>query len=114
METGMRGGFVAGDEQRHGLVAHFLVAQMFAGMVGVFGEDQHGKEIAFVFWILTALWCLLMHIDTNRTVYLVLMWIAFAIGLGTLEMMIVFPVIAAAYTFVRARPYFRKVLWLAC
>jgi len=66
--------------------------------------------VAGGFFILTALWFLLRHIETNRTRDLAAMWAAFLLGLCALEMTIVFPLMAAAYTCFCARPYFKKTL----
>ncbi len=62
------------------------------------------------FFVLLALWFLLRYIDTNRTRDLVAMWVAFLLGLGAMEMAIAFPIMAALYTWLRARPFFKKTL----
>ncbi len=66
--------------------------------------------IACGFFVLLALWFLLRHIETNRGRDLAAMWVAFLLGLGALEMTVVFPVMAAVYTLTCARPYFKKTL----
>ena len=62
------------------------------------------------FFVLLALWFLLRYIDTNRKRDLIAMWVAFLLGLGAMEMAIAFPVMASLYTWVRARPFFKKTL----
>ena len=62
------------------------------------------------FFILTALWFLMRYTETNRVRDLVAMWTAYILGLGALEMTIVFPVMAAIYTLACARPYFKRTL----
>ena len=62
------------------------------------------------FFVLLALLFLLRHIQTGRRRDLAGMWVAFLLGLGALEMTVVFPLLAAVYTLVCARPYFKKTL----
>jgi hypothetical protein len=62
------------------------------------------------FFVLAALWFLLLHAETGRTRYLVAMWIAFVLGLGAVEEAIVFPLMAALYTLACARPYFKRTI----
>ncbi len=62
------------------------------------------------FFVLSAMWCFVRHVETNRRRYLVATWTAFTLGLGALEMTIVFPVMAALYALACARPYFKKTI----
>lgn len=70
------------------------------------------NEIAFCFCLLLAFRLLLAHIQTGKTRYWVWQWVVFILGFGALELMVVYPAIAAAYTWLRARSYFRKTLYL--
>lgn len=64
------------------------------------------------FFVLAALWFLLRHTETGRMRYPVAMWTVFILGLGALEEVIVFPLMAALYTLACARAYFKRTLSL--
>lgn len=72
--------------------------------------NSNFNYVACGFFVLSALWFLLRHIETNRALYLAAMWTAFILGLGALEITIVFPVMAAVYTLACARRHFKKTL----
>jgi hypothetical protein len=62
--------------------------------------------------LLGAFYFLLRYIETGRKRFLMAQWAAFVIGFGALELVIVYPAVAAVYTGLRARPYFLRSLWL--
>ncbi len=64
------------------------------------------------FFILASFWCLLRYVDTGKVRYWILQWAAFLAGFAALEMMAVYPALAAGYTLLAARKHFRKTLWL--
>ena len=70
------------------------------------------NEICFAFFFLLSFFLLLKYIDTGRLLYWIALWIAFVLGFGALELMVMYPAIAAAYTFCCARKHFRETLWL--
>jgi hypothetical protein len=70
------------------------------------------NEIACAFFILLAFYFLLRHIETGQSKYWIWQWVAFILGFGALELNVVYPALAAAYTLLCARAYFRKTLWL--
>ncbi len=69
--------------------------------------------ILCAFLMLSAFWLLLRFFDTGERRYYVGMWIAFLLGFGALETNLVFPLIASAYAWLRARDRFRTTwpLW---
>ena len=62
------------------------------------------------FFILLAFYFLLRFIETGEKRFNVAQWIAFLIGFGALELNVVYPALAATYTFLCARGYFRRTL----
>jgi hypothetical protein len=61
-------------------------------------------------FLLLAFHFLLRHIETGRNRYYAYQWIAFLLGFGALETNLIYPALAAAYTFLCARKYFRRTL----
>lgn len=72
------------------------------------------NEILCGFFILSAFYFLLRHIESGARRDLAGLWVCFLLGFGALEHMVVFPVLAALYSLCMARSYFRKtlLLWL--
>lgn len=68
------------------------------------------NQLVCAFFFLTAFRLLLLFIDTGRQRYFWAQWAAFILGLGALELMVVYPAVAAAYTWVFARRHFRGTL----
>ena len=68
------------------------------------------NEILFCFFLLLSFALLLRYMETGRTRFYVLQWIAFLLGFGALELMVVYPALAAFYTLCRDRKYFRSTL----
>ena len=62
------------------------------------------------FFILLAFYFLLRSIETGRRVFWIAQWIVFLLGFGALELNVVYPALAAAYTFLCARQHFRRTL----
>ena len=68
------------------------------------------NQVMCGFFLLLALHLLMRYTETGRTRYLVWQWIVFLLGFGALELNLVYPAIAAAYTWFYARKYFRRTL----
>jgi hypothetical protein len=83
-----------------------------AGLALAIGWTSAYNEIACAFFLLLAFHLFLRYIDTNGRGYGVATWIVFILGFGALELMVVFPVLAAGYVFVFARSHVRKALLL--
>ena len=62
------------------------------------------------FFLLLAFYFLLRYIETGDRRFNVAQWVAFLLGFGALEMNVMYPALAAAYTFLCARPFFRRTL----
>ncbi len=60
--------------------------------------------------LLAAFYFLLRHIESNRRGDLAGLWICYLLGFGTLEHIVVFPFVAAAWAFCRARGYLVRTL----
>ena len=60
--------------------------------------------------LLLALHFLMRYTRTGERRYLLAQWAVFLIGFGVLELNVVYPVLAAAYTWLCARKYFRTTL----
>ena len=70
------------------------------------------NQVLCAFFLLASFQLLLLHIETGKLRYYVWQWVTFLLGFGALEIIIVYPAIAATYAFLRARRYFRRTLWL--
>ena len=68
------------------------------------------NEVLSGFFLLLAFHFLLRYIDTGERRYNICQWIAFILGFGALELNVVYPLLAASYTFLCARAYFRRTL----
>ena len=64
-------------------------------------------------FLLLAFHFLLRHIATGEKRFYVYQWITFLVGFGAMEINVVYPVLAAGYTWLCARKYFRRTLPLA-
>jgi hypothetical protein len=62
------------------------------------------------FFLLLAFTFLLRYIDTGQRRYYVYQWIVFILGFGALELNVVYPALAAGFTLLAARKYFRGTL----
>ena len=61
-------------------------------------------------FLLGAFFLLLRFIDTGRRRYWVWQWVVFVLGFGALELNVVYPALAMAYTFLCARRFFRRTV----
>lgn len=68
------------------------------------------NQILSGFFLLAAFWFLLRYIESGRQRDNVGQWTMFLLGFGALEVNVVYPALAAAYTFLFARKYFRGTL----
>ncbi|HSM76485.1 MAG TPA: hypothetical protein VLT57_02610, partial [Bryobacteraceae bacterium] len=68
------------------------------------------NELLCSFFILSAFYFLLNHIETGAPRHLAGLWLCFLLGFGALEHMVVFPALAAFYSLCLARSYFLKTL----
>ena len=68
------------------------------------------NEVLVAFFLLLAFYFLLRYIDTGETRYNVCQWIVFVLGFGALEVNVVYPALAAGYTFLCARKQFLRTL----
>ena len=68
------------------------------------------NQVMCGFFLLGAFWLLLRYIETGRISFYIGQWISFLLGFGALEINVVYPALAAAYTLLFARKYFRATL----
>src|SRR5581483_7977181 len=61
-------------------------------------------------FILGAFHFLLRYLETGERRYWLLQWLVLLLGFGALELNVIYPAIAAAYTFLRARKHFVQTL----
>ena len=64
------------------------------------------------FFLLLAFYFLLRYVETGQRRFNRAQWIVFLLGFGALELNVVYPALAATYTFLCARKYFRGTLWM--
>uniref|UniRef100_Q01VF4 Glycosyltransferase RgtA/B/C/D-like domain-containing protein n=1 Tax=Solibacter usitatus (strain Ellin6076) TaxID=234267 RepID=Q01VF4_SOLUE len=62
--------------------------------------------------MLLAFYFLLRYIETGGRRFQVAQWVVFLLGFGALELMVVYPAVAAAYAWLCARRHFARTLWL--
>ncbi len=68
------------------------------------------NQVLCGFFLLLAFYFLLRYVETGRARYYLGQWIAFLLGFGALEVNLVYPALAASYTFLCARKDFRRTL----
>jgi hypothetical protein len=68
------------------------------------------NQVLCGFFLLLALFFLMRHVETGERRFYWWQWAAFLCGFGAQELNIVYPAIAAAYTLLCARKYFRRTL----
>ena len=68
------------------------------------------NQVLCGFFLLAAFYCLLRYVETGLRRFQIGQWIAFLLGFGALELNLVYPAIAAAYTLLCARRYWRSTL----
>lgn len=94
-----------------GLIAPILWTAN-SGLAQALGWSSAYNEILLAFFVLLAFFFLLKYIDTGEKKYVFLQWGAFLLGFGALELMVMYPVLAAGYTLCCARKRFRGTLLL--
>lgn len=94
-----------------GLIAPLLWVLNFAS-VTVLSWASSYNQVACAFFLLCAFQFLLRYADTGKRRYWILQWAAFLLGFGALELNVVYPALAAAYTYLFERRLFRRTLWL--
>jgi len=70
------------------------------------------NQILCAFLLLLSFYFLLRYQETGRRGWWIAQWASFAVGFGVLELIVVYPAIAASYAVCRARSLLRKSLWL--
>ena len=68
------------------------------------------NQILCGFFLMSSFWSLLRYIETGQRRYYLWQWILFLLGFGALEINVVYPALAALYTFLCARNFFRTTL----
>ncbi len=68
------------------------------------------NEVQCAFFLLLAFWFLLRWIESGQGRFNVYQWIVFLLGFGALELNVVYPALAAGYTFLCARKHFLRTL----
>jgi hypothetical protein len=68
------------------------------------------NQVMCGFFLLLALHFLMKYVETGRERYNIYQWIAFLLGFGALELNLVYPALAAGYTLLCHRKYFRRTL----
>jgi len=68
------------------------------------------NQILCGFFLMGAFWFLLRYIETGRRRDYLGQWVLFLLGFGALEINVVYPALAALYTFLCARNFFRTTL----
>jgi hypothetical protein len=77
------------------------------GWVSAYNQVQCGL------FLLAALALLIRYAETGRRAWWIAQWVVFILGFGSLEIMIVYPAVAAAWALLCAPRYFRRTLFLA-
>jgi hypothetical protein len=80
------------------------------GLAPALGWSSIYNQILSGFFFLLAFYFLLRYGDTGKRLDWVLQWIAFVLGLGALEINVVYPALALLYALLFARPLVKKVL----
>jgi hypothetical protein len=70
------------------------------------------NEICCAFFMLLAFYLLLRYVDTGQRKFWIAQWIVFVLGFGALELIVMYPALAAGYALCCARPHFRRTLYL--
>jgi hypothetical protein len=68
------------------------------------------NQVLCGFFLLLAFRFLLRYVETGKQRYNLWQWGVFLVGFGALELNLVYPALAAGYTFLCARKYFRRTL----
>src|SRR5262249_3581000 len=95
--------------------AGFIAAVLWTVNSGIslaIGWSSAYNPIMVAFFILLSFFFLLKYIDTGKRPHLAAQWVAFLLGFGAQESMVMYPVLAAGYTLCCARKHFRSTLTL--
>jgi hypothetical protein len=91
-----------------------LAAQLLwlvnCGLAPALGWSSIYNQILSAFFLLLALYLLLLHAATGRRAFWIGQWAAFALGLGALETNVVYPALAAVYALLFARRLLKKTI----
>src|SRR5437773_2535980 len=79
-------------------------------LVDPLGWTSAYNQVLCGFFLLLAFHFLLRYVETGERRYNFFQWAAFLLGFGALELSVVYSALAAAYTFLCARKYFRRTL----
>jgi len=96
--------------------AGFLAAALWATShtaVLPLGWASAYNQVLCAFFLLLAFHFLLRYVETGNARYNLYQWIAFLLGFGAMELNVVYPALAIAYTLLCARQYLRRVWPLA-
>jgi hypothetical protein len=80
------------------------------GLAPATGWSSIYNQVLSGFFFLLAFYFLLRHLETGRRAHEVAHWAAFVLGLGALEINVVYPALAALYVVFHARPYLKRIL----
>jgi hypothetical protein len=81
-----------------------------SGLAPAMGWSSIYNQVLSGFFFLLAFYFLLRHIETGRRAHQMAHWTAFVLGLGALEINVVYPALATLYVLFYARPFLKKVL----
>ena len=97
---------IAGSRMAGFLAAVFWTANSSLAIAMTWTSSYN--QIQCATFLLGAFYCLLRYIETGRARWNVAQWAIFLLGFGSLEINIVYPAIAAAYTFLCTRKKSRR------
>ena len=80
------------------------------GVAPAMGWSSIYNQVLSAFFFLLAFYFLLRRIETGGRAYEMAHWAAFVLGLGALEINVVYPALAALYVWFHARPLLKKIL----
>ena len=80
------------------------------GFAPAMGWSSIYNQVLSGFFFLLAFDCLLRYVEGGERRWWLAQWIAFVLGLGALEINVVYPALAALYALCYARPLLRKIL----
>ena len=80
------------------------------GLAPAMGWSSIYNQVLSGFFFLLAFYFLMRHIETGRRAHEVAHWAAFVLGLGAIEINVVYPALAALYVVFHARPYLKRIL----
>ncbi|MCX6632693.1 MAG: hypothetical protein NTW28_34255 [Candidatus Solibacter sp.] len=81
-----------------------------SGLAPAMGWSSIYNQVLSGFFFLLSFYFLLRHIETGRRAHEMAHWTAFMLGLGALEINVVYPALAASYVVFHARPFVKRVL----